>query len=85
MPHAPWVLWAKGASPSVGALVKTLAHRDPYVRVYAAEALASIGPNAAKATNALVEALGDPMPAFDGRRVRPSEASARLRSLPCRS
>src|SRR5262249_5965627 len=42
-----------GAGPSVGALVKTLAHRDPYVRIYAAEALASIGPNAAKAINAL--------------------------------
>src|SRR4051812_14058827 len=31
------------ASPSVGALVKTLAHKDPYVRVYAAEALAIWG------------------------------------------
>src|SRR5207248_796805 len=29
----------KAASPSTGALAKTLAHEDPYVRVYAAEAL----------------------------------------------
>ena len=50
------------ASPSVGALVNTLSHEDPYVRIYAAEALASIGPNAAKATPALAEALGDPIP-----------------------
>jgi HEAT repeat protein len=35
------------ASPSVPALVKTLSHEDPYVRVYAAEALASIGPKRA--------------------------------------
>src|SRR5262249_29390820 len=42
--------------------VETLSHEDPYVRVYAAEALASIGPNAASATNALAEALGDPVP-----------------------
>ena len=52
----------KKASPSVGALVNTLSHGDPYVRIYAAEALASIGPNAAKATNALAEALADPIP-----------------------
>jgi hypothetical protein len=32
------------------------------VRIYAAEALASIGPNAANATNALAEALRDPVP-----------------------
>ena len=50
------------ASPSVGALVDTLSHDDPYVRIYAAEALASIGPNAATATPALAEALGDPIP-----------------------
>ena len=32
------------ASPSVGALVHALSHEDPHVRLYAAEALASIGP-----------------------------------------
>ena len=52
----------KRASPSVGALVNTLSHEDAYVRVYAAETLASIGPSAARATNALAEALGDPIP-----------------------
>jgi outer membrane protein assembly factor BamB len=46
----------------VSALVETLSHADPYVRIYAAEALASIGPNAARATNALAEALSDPIP-----------------------
>ena len=45
------------ASLSVGALAKTLSHQDPYVRIYAAEALASIGPSAAKATPVLAEAL----------------------------
>ena len=43
----------KRASPSAGALVKTLSHEDPYVRIYAAEALASIGPSATTATDAL--------------------------------
>ena len=52
----------KRASPSVGALVNTLSHEDPYVRVYAAEALASIGPSAASATTVLAAALGDPIP-----------------------
>ena len=50
------------ASPSVDALVTTLPHEDPYVRIYAAEALASIGPSAARATKALTDALGDPIP-----------------------
>ena len=51
------------ASPSVSALVKTLlSHDDPYVRIYAAEALASIGPKAAAATKDLASALGDPIP-----------------------
>jgi outer membrane protein assembly factor BamB len=50
------------ASPSVRALVKTLSHEDPYVRVYAAEALASIGPKAGAATKDLARALGDPIP-----------------------
>ena len=51
------------ASPSVRALVTTLrSHDDPYVRIYAAEALASIGPRAAAATNDLATALGDPIP-----------------------
>ena len=48
----------KRASPSVGALVKTLSHEDPYVRIYAAEALASIGPKAAKATKDLGRSPG---------------------------
>ncbi|HEX5071422.1 MAG TPA: PQQ-binding-like beta-propeller repeat protein, partial [Vicinamibacterales bacterium] len=47
------------ATPSVGALVKTLAHEDPDVRMYAAEALASIGPGAAGATADLMRALDD--------------------------
>ena len=47
------------AQHGFAALVDTLSHEDPYVRVYAAEALASIGPNAVKATNALAEALGE--------------------------
>jgi outer membrane protein assembly factor BamB len=52
----------KLASPSVGALIGTLSHEDAYVRVYAAEALATIGPLAAPATNALAKALDDPAP-----------------------
>jgi outer membrane protein assembly factor BamB len=63
------------ASPSVGALVNTLSHEDPYVRVYAAEALASVGPNAARATHALAEALADPIP---GVRWAACEALARI-------
>jgi outer membrane protein assembly factor BamB/HEAT repeat protein len=51
----------KRANPSVGALLKTLSHEDPYVRIYAAEALASIGPPAG-ATKELAKALGDPVP-----------------------
>ena len=73
------------ASPSVGALVKTLSHQDQYVRVYAAEALASIGPGAAKATRPWQKRWAIPFLAFDGRRVRPSPASARRRRLQCRS
>ena len=74
------------ASPSVGALVLTLSHEDPYVRIYAAEALASIGPSAARGDAAPWPTLwAIRFRAFDGRRARPSGASARLRSLPCRS
>ena len=51
----------KRAGPSVGALVKTLSHEDPYVRIYAAEALASIGPPAG-ASKELARALSDPVP-----------------------
>src|SRR6201988_2065211 len=66
----------KMASPSVGALVKTLSsHEDPHVRVYAAEALASIGPKAGVATSALARALGDPIP---GVRWAASEALASI-------
>jgi outer membrane protein assembly factor BamB len=46
----------------VGALVKTLSHENPYVRIYAAEALASIGPKAGAATRELAKALADPIP-----------------------
>jgi hypothetical protein len=42
--------------------VETLSHEDAYVRVYAAEALASIGPKAAASTRDLARALGDPIP-----------------------
>jgi outer membrane protein assembly factor BamB len=42
--------------------VKTLSHENPYVRIYAAEALASIGPQAEPATKDLARALGDPIP-----------------------
>ena len=62
MPHAPWALWAQRASPSVGALVTALSHEEPHVRIYAAEALASIGPKAAAATRDLARAVGDPIP-----------------------
>jgi len=62
------------ASPSVPALVKALSHSEPHVRIYAAEALASIGPKASAATDDLAKALSDPIPAFDGRRVRLSQA-----------
>ena len=48
---------------SVGALVEALAsHPDPHVRLYAAEALASIGPAASEAVDALAKALGDDFP-----------------------
>ncbi|HET8781869.1 MAG TPA: PQQ-binding-like beta-propeller repeat protein, partial [Pyrinomonadaceae bacterium] len=50
------------ASPSVPALVKALLHEEPHVRIYAAEALASIGPKAAAATTDLARALRDPTP-----------------------
>ena len=48
----------KRASPSVGALVNTLSHEDPYVRIYAAEALASIGPNGGQGDNGLGRSPG---------------------------
>ena len=63
------------ASPSVRALVTTLSHEDPYVRVYAAEALASIGPKAGVATKDLAGALGDPIP---GVRWAAAEALASI-------
>jgi outer membrane protein assembly factor BamB len=51
------------AAPSAPALVNALTHRDPHVRLYAAEALASVGPAAgATATTALINALDDPFP-----------------------
>ena len=59
---ARWARWAEEASPSVGALVKTLSHKDEYTRIYAAEALASIGPMAAAATHDLANALANPIP-----------------------
>ena len=62
MPHVPWAPWARGPAPSVSALVKALSHEEPHVRLYAAEALASIGPKAAKATKDLARAVGDPIP-----------------------
>ena len=62
MPHAPWAPWARGRVLRSTRSSIRCSHRDPYVRIYAAEALASIGPNAAKATHALAEALGDPIP-----------------------
>src|SRR5262245_8792726 len=48
------------ASPSIPALVKALSHDEPHVRIYAAEALASIGPNAGAASRDLATALGEP-------------------------
>ena len=74
------------ASPSVGALANTLSHGDPYVRVYAAE---SLGVHRSRARpvrqRSWQQPWAIPFPAFDGRRVRPSPALVRLRSLPCRS
>ena len=58
----PWALLGQRASPSVPALVKTLSHEEPYVRIYAAEALASVGPKAGAATKDLARAVGDPIP-----------------------
>jgi outer membrane protein assembly factor BamB len=43
-------------------LVRALSHEDRLVRLYVAEALASIGPNAAAATPDLAKALHDPIP-----------------------
>jgi len=40
----------------------TLSHDESYTRIYAAEALAAIGPAAAKAIPALSSALDDPVP-----------------------
>src|SRR6185436_12776996 len=57
------------------ALVRTLSHDDPYIRIYAAEALASIGPNASAATTDLARALGDPTP---GVRWAAAEALASI-------
>ena len=54
-------LWARGPA-FVGALVNALSHEEPYVRIYAAEALASIGPKAGAATRDLARAVGDPIP-----------------------
>ena len=50
-------------------------HEEPYVRVYAAEALASIGPKAGVATRDLARALGDPIP---GVRWAAAEALASI-------
>ncbi|HEX7334021.1 MAG TPA: PQQ-binding-like beta-propeller repeat protein [Pyrinomonadaceae bacterium] len=51
------------ASPSVRVLVQALlSHEEPHVRIYAGEALASIGPKAAPATKDLARALSDPVP-----------------------
>src|SRR5262245_13090408 len=50
------------ASPSVGALVDTLSHEEPSLRIYVEEAWASIGPKAAAATTDLAKALSDPIP-----------------------
>ena len=52
----------RGSPSSVRALVKALSHEEPHVRIYAAEALASIGPKASPATRALARALDDPIP-----------------------
>jgi HEAT repeat protein len=57
------------ASRSVRALVNTLAHEDPYVRIYAAEALASIGPKASAATKDLARALNDALYLATARRL----------------
>ncbi|MEP6922048.1 MAG: PQQ-binding-like beta-propeller repeat protein [bacterium] len=50
------------ASPSVRALVRTLSHENPYVRIYAAEPQASIGPKDIVVTRDLAKALRDPIP-----------------------
>jgi outer membrane protein assembly factor BamB len=63
------------ASPSIRALVATLSHQEPYVRIYAAEALASIGPNVGVATKDIARALGDPIP---GVRWAAAEALASI-------
>ena len=47
---------------SVRALVRALSHEEPHVRIYAAEALESIGPKASTATGDLARALDDPIP-----------------------
>ena len=70
MPHAPWALWPRG--PVLRSLlVNTLSHADPYVRIYAAEALASIGPQADAAAKDLARALSDPVPGVRWAAVRP--------------
>src|SRR3954454_25396940 len=74
MPRAPLALWAAPPARRSALSPRTLGPRvppavplrarasPPYARVYAAEALAAIGPNAAKAINALADALSDPVP-----------------------
>ena len=75
----------KRASPSVGALVDTLSHEDPYVRIYAAEAWPPSVPRRPQRQTRWHEPCAILFPAFDGRRARPSPASARRRTLQCRS
>ena len=61
MPHAPWARWA--SVPALRSARSSTVFRTRIdVRVYAAEALASIGPGAASATEVLAGALSDPIP-----------------------
>ena len=75
MPHVPWALWARRQVRRYAPSSTTLSHEDPYVRVYAAEALATIGPKAGIATKDLAKALDDPIP---GVRWAAAEALASI-------
>ena len=62
MPRVPWALWAGRPVLRYALSSTALSHEEPHVRIYAAEALASIGPSAVAATEDLARAVDDPIP-----------------------
>lgn len=61
MQHGHWARWVPWPHHQVPDLVNALSQHDDHLRIYAAEALASIGPAGAAATPTLAKALHDPV------------------------